>query len=123
MEWMSKQFSPRNRPNDAVNGNPRFFLERFDGGFRFWAKDPVNRQPAKLPLHTFHPDTPASTSQKITRIRRKKILPGYRTYNSIHPDTHFLLELLDAGFSARAKNAVYRQPFQLPLNFLDYFPS
>src|SRR5690606_7816813 len=120
---MLKQFSPCHRPHDTINRDLFAPLELLHSGLRPGAKNAVDGQSTQLPLHTFHPDTPASTSQKITRIRRKKILPGYRTYNSIHPDTHFLLELLDAGFSARAKNAVYRQPFQLPLNFLDYFPS
>ena len=118
---MLKQFFPRHGSYNAINGNPRFFLERFDGGFRFWAKDPVNRQPAKLPLDALHPDAPASTPQKVARIVGEQVAPSYRANDPINSDVHFPLELLDAGLGARAENAIHRQSLQLSLDFLDYF--
>src|SRR5690554_2629925 len=119
MKWMSKQFSPRNRPNDAVNGNPRFFLERFDGGFRFWAKDPVNRQPAKLPLNALHPDAPAPSAQESSRVGGEEVFPGLRADDPVDADPHRLLKCLDAGLSAWSEDSIDRQSAQGFLDLLD----
>src|SRR5690606_23966783 len=101
---MLKQFPPRDRPDDAINVNPRFFLECPDGGFRPGAEYAVDGQATQLPLHAFHPDSPASPTEKVSRIVGEQVAPGHGTNDSIHCNAHFPLELLHSGFSTGTEN-------------------
>src|SRR5690606_20161226 len=115
-----KHFLPSLRPDDPVDADFYFFLERLDGGFGFRPENPIDCD-SERPLNPLHPDAPAPPAQESSRVGGEEVFPGLRADDPVDGDAHSTLEGFYSGFRVRAEDTVDGQAAKRLLDLLDFF--
>src|SRR5690606_6123363 len=114
----TKHFGPCLRPDDSVDADFCFLLERFNRRFGLGSEDPIDCD-TNSPLNALHPDAPAPPAQESSRVGGEEVFPGLRADDPVDADPHRFLKCLDAGFSFGSEDSIDRQSAQGFLNLLD----
>src|SRR5690606_18868492 len=116
----TKHFGPCLRPDDSVDADFCFLLERFNRRFGLGSENPIDCD-TNSPLNPLHPDAPAPPAQESSRVGGEEVFPGLRADDPVDGDAHSTLEGFYSGFRVRAEDPVDSQAAKRLLDLLDFF--